>query len=102
MATLDADRFTDAAAYLDGDLRRRMVEVTGEMLAARDAWVDAKIELARQRDDIMRDLWEESIAAQQRAADSVTRLQWNIVEQTERDFHNLRDELELLKVLVLR
>ena len=98
--TLDPNRWADPAAYLAGDLRARAVSVQAEINLVRDALLVASATLNKLRDDWRIKLWEQSVAAQDRAITVETRIQSDIVEQTEADLQQLLDERDLLMVLI--
>jgi hypothetical protein len=98
--TLDPRRFNDAGAYLSGPHHLWLVEVEAQIQAVRAGYVVAQLELQRQRDDVRIEMWEESVAKQDRAIAVNTRVQHNVVEQCEADLQQLLDERALLMFLI--
>lgn len=98
--TLDPRRFDDAAGYLAGAHHLWLVEVEAQVRIIREAYVAAQLELRRQQDDIRIQLWEESVAKQDRAIAVECRFQHNVVEQTEADLQQLLDERALIMFLI--
>lgn len=97
---LDPSRWDDEATYISSNLHSLLFSVQKEINAIRQACVVAKLEYARQCDELRVANWQESVAAQDRIIAVETRQQHNIVEQTESDLQQVIDERDMIMFLI--